>query len=63
MDRVGRGMEFLMDDSERGRVVDPELEKALSDLLAQTAREPISPRLRELVLRLEAALEKARRQG
>lgn len=52
-----------MDDSERGRVVDPELEKALSDLLAQTAREPISPRLRELVLRLEAALEKARRQG
>ncbi len=52
-----------MDDSERGRSVDPELEKALAELLAQTAREPISPRLRELARRLEAALREARRRG
>ena len=43
-----------------GPVVDPELDKALSELLAQTEKEPVSPRLRELAKRLEAALEDAR---
>lgn len=52
-----------MDDSESGRIVDPELEKALAELLAQTAREPISPRLRELAQRLEVALREARQRG
>ncbi|RDW12819.1 hypothetical protein [Paracoccus thiocyanatus] len=49
-----------MAHSESGPVVDPELDKALSELLAQTEREPISPRLRELAKRLETALDDAR---
>ena len=49
-----------MANSDCGPVVDPELDKALSDLLAQTAKEPISPRLRELAQQLEAALAQAR---
>ncbi len=57
-----RSMESLMDNSEYGPVVDPELDKALSELLAQTAREPISPRLRELAQQLEAALRDARQR-
>lgn len=53
-----------MANGESGPLVDPELDKALSELLAQTEKEPISPRLRELAKRLEAALEDARqRQG
>jgi len=55
-------MEFPMANSDCGPVVDPELDKALSDLLAQTAKEPISPRLRELAQQLEAALAQARRR-
>lgn len=51
-----------MANSESGPVVDPELDKALSELLAQTEKEPISPRLRELAKRLEAALEDARQR-
>lgn len=50
-----------MADSESGSGVDPELDKALSELLVQAEKEPISPRLRELAKRLEAALESARR--
>lgn len=51
-----------MDNSEYGPVVDPELDEALSELLAQTAREPISPRLRQLAQQLEAALRDARQR-
>lgn len=51
-----------MANSESGPVVDPELDKALSELLAQTEKEPISPRLRELAKRLEVALEDARQR-
>ncbi|WP_323717950.1 hypothetical protein [Paracoccus aminovorans] len=51
-----------MANSESGPVVDPELDKALSELLAQTEKEPISPRLRELAKRLEAALDDARQR-
>ncbi|WP_167620217.1 hypothetical protein [Paracoccus ravus] len=36
----------------------PELEKALSELIEQTGREPISARLRELAACLAAALER-----
>ncbi|MBD9529872.1 hypothetical protein [Paracoccus sp. PAR01] len=36
---------------------DPELDRALADLLAQTRNEPIPPRLRELADRLAQALE------
>ncbi|MFH5773177.1 hypothetical protein ACHFJ0_02935 [Paracoccus sp. NGMCC 1.201697] len=45
--------------------IDPELDKALSELLAQTGKEAISPRLSELAQRLESALAgaKARRGG
>ena len=43
-------------------VVDPELDKALSDLLSRSAEEPIPPHLRKLAQQLEAALEQARRQ-
>ncbi len=53
-------MEFPMGNSKYGPVVDPELDKALSELLAQTAKEPISPRLRELAQQLEIALQDAR---
>ncbi|MFC3568046.1 hypothetical protein [Paracoccus sp. TOH] len=49
-----------MANSESSPVVDPELDAALCELLAQTAREPISPRLHALAQRLEAALEAAR---
>ncbi|SFY22021.1 hypothetical protein SAMN04244548_03116 [Paracoccus pantotrophus] len=49
-----------MANGESGPIVDPELDKALSELLAQTEREPISPRLRELARRLETALDEAR---
>ncbi|QRZ12141.1 hypothetical protein JWJ88_05690 [Paracoccus methylovorus] len=49
-----------MADRESGPIVDPDLDKALSELLAQTEKEPISPRLRDLAKRLEAALEDAR---
>lgn len=49
-----------MANGESGPVVDPELDKALSELLAQTEKEPISPRLRALAKRLETALEEAR---
>lgn len=52
-----------MADRESGPIVDPDLDKALSELLAQTEKEPISPRLRDLAKRLEAALEDARRHG
>ncbi|CAM3188945.1 hypothetical protein SAMN04488021_11177 [Paracoccus aminovorans] len=51
-----------MANSESGPVVDPELDKALSELLAQTEKEPISPRLRELAKRLESALDDARQR-
>ncbi|REG54134.1 hypothetical protein EQ718_10800 [Paracoccus versutus] len=49
-----------MANGESSPIVDPELDKALSELLAQTEREPISPRLRELARRLETALDEAR---
>jgi hypothetical protein len=55
-------METLMANGESGPIVDPEIDKALSELLAQTEKEPISPRLRELSKRLEAALEDARQR-
>ncbi|MBA4491681.1 hypothetical protein [Paracoccus sp. S1E-3] len=37
-----------------------ELDAALSELMAQTRKEPVSKELRELAARLEAALNKAR---
>ncbi|MEF9604876.1 hypothetical protein O4J55_22145 [Paracoccus sp. PXZ] len=49
-----------MANGESGPIVDPALDKALSELLAQTEKEAVSPRLRELARRLEAALEDAR---
>ncbi|SEH68062.1 hypothetical protein [Paracoccus alkenifer] len=49
-----------MANSDSGPLVDPELDRALSELLAQTAKEPISPRLRELAHQLELALAQAR---
>lgn len=49
-----------MANSDCGPVFDPELDKALTELLAQTAKEPISPRLRDLAQQLEAALAQAR---
>lgn len=53
-----------MDNSDYGPLFDPGLDKTLSDLLARTAKEPISPRLRELARQLETAREDARhRQG
>lgn len=53
-------METPMANNEQGPFVDPELDRALSELLAQTAKEPISPRLRELAQQLETALRDAR---
>ena len=49
-----------MAKSDSGPLVDPELDRALSELLAQTAKEPISPRLRELAQQLELALAQVR---
>lgn len=49
-----------MANSESGPIVDPEIDKVLAELLAQTEKEPIPPRLRELAKHLEAALEDAR---
>lgn len=49
-----------MAKGERGSIVDPQLDKPLTELLAQTEKEPISPRQRELARRLEAALEDVR---
>lgn len=36
--------------------MDPELRRALTELLEQAASEPVSPRLRELAQQLEEAL-------
>lgn len=47
----------INDDS---HIADREIEKALAELLAQTQNEPVSSRLREIAIRLEAALEEAR---
>ncbi len=49
-----------MAKSDSSPLVDPELDRALSELLAQTAKEPISPRLRELAQQLELALAQVR---
>ncbi|WP_323010800.1 hypothetical protein [Paracoccus sp. (in: a-proteobacteria)] len=46
-----------MAKGQRRSIVDPELDKTPNELLAQTEKEPISPCLRELARRLEAALE------
>jgi len=46
------------DDTPR---LEPELDKALSELLEQTRKEPLSPRLMELAERLARALADARR--
>lgn len=51
-----------MANSERGPIVDSEIDKVLAELLAQTEKEPISPRLRELAKRLETALDDARQR-
>ncbi|WP_294923386.1 hypothetical protein [uncultured Paracoccus sp.] len=48
--------------NDNGPAVDPELDKALTALLEQAENEPVSPRLRELAKRLEAALEDARQR-
>ena len=45
-----------------GPAVDPDLDKALSELLSRTAGEPIPPHLRKLAKDLEAALEQARQR-
>lgn len=49
-----------MADGNPDHSLDPEPDKALSDLLEQARKEDVSPRLRELVRRLEAALAEAR---
>lgn len=43
--------------------IDPQLDKALSELLEQAGQEPLSPRLRELAGQLQAALEQARQKS
>ncbi|HWL57626.1 MAG TPA: hypothetical protein VNQ78_13275 [Paracoccus sp. (in: a-proteobacteria)] len=53
-------MGYSMQEEDEGPGLGPELDKALAELLDQTRREPISPRLRELAERLARALEKAR---
>lgn len=49
-----------MANDENGPAIDPELDKVLSELLVQTEKEVISPRLRDLARQLEVALERAR---
>ena len=49
-----------MPSSDSGLVIDPDVDAALAELLIQTQKEPISPRLRELAKQLESALEDAR---
>lgn len=49
-----------MAKDEAGAALDPELDKALSELLQQAEKEAISPRLRDLAQQLELALQRAR---
>ncbi|MTH62589.1 hypothetical protein [Paracoccus litorisediminis] len=49
-----------MPDKDEAPRLEPELDKALSDLLEQTRKEPLSPRLQELADRLAKALAEAR---
>lgn len=51
-----------MPESDKGPALDPEIARAMAELLDQTAREPVSPRLRALALQLETALAAARRR-
>lgn len=51
-----------MADGSRDYPLDPELDKALADLLEQSRREELTPRLRELIQRLEEALSKAQKK-
>jgi len=53
-------MSYSMREENEGPGLGPELDKALAELLEQTRKEPISPRLRELAERLAKALDKAR---
>lgn len=46
--------------SDKDSAIDPEIAQAMADLMAQTAREPVSPRLMALVRQLEAAMATAR---
>lgn len=49
-----------MPQSEKGPTLDPEIAWAMAELLDQTGREPISPRLRALARQLETALAAVR---
>lgn len=49
-----------MPQSDKDPVHDLALARAVTELLDQTAREPISPRLRSLARQLEAALAQTR---
>lgn len=46
----------------KGPDLDPEVARAMAELLRQTAQEPVSPRLQALVKQLEAALAEARQR-
>lgn len=50
-----------MVDKDRTSILDGEVDRVLSDLLAQAEKEQISPRLRALAKKLEVALEDARK--
>ena len=47
-----------MQEEDDRPVLEPELKKALAELIDQTRREPISPRLRDLAGQLASALER-----
>lgn len=52
-----------MTDDKNRPAIDPQLDKALSELLEQAGQEPISPRLRDLAGQLQAALDHVRQQS
>ena len=52
-----------MTDDKNRPAIDPQLDKALSALLEQAGQEPLSPRLRELAGKLQAALDQARKKS
>lgn len=50
----------MMTDHDKNSPADPHLDRAMQDLMSEVAREDIPPRLRELALRLQEALARAR---
>lgn len=51
-----------MPPSDNDPGLDPEIARAMAELLDQTTREPVSPRLRALARQLESALAAARKR-